>query len=219
MTQTSFTTMVESGHARSFATLLILLAAAACAPAIGVALGEELFETCAPCHGASGVGNPDLAAPAIAGLPQWYVEAQLEGFQSGFRGKHADDLPGLRMRPMAVSLNREGDIPSVAEYVASLTPSLAPSTLHGNAGAGAEIYHPMRRVSWDRRSGERVVACAADRPVGRLVPRARAPELQTGCARHRSRRYMGHHHARQHTRALRPGDGGMSWPMSRLSDR
>ncbi len=134
--------MVESGHARSFATLLILLAAAACAPATGVALGEELFETCAPCHGASGVGNPDLAAPAIAGLPQWYVEAQLEGFQSGFRGKHADDLPGLRMRPMAVSLNREGDIPSVAEYVASLTPSFAPSTLHGNAGAGAEIYTP-----------------------------------------------------------------------------
>jgi len=69
------------------------------------------------------------------------VETQLQGFQAGFRGKHADDLPGLRMRPMAVSL-REGDIPSVAEYVASLTPAFAPSTLHGNAGAGAEIYTP-----------------------------------------------------------------------------
>jgi cytochrome c553 len=65
----------------------------------------------------------------------------LQGFQAGFRGKHADDLPGLRMRPMAISL-REDDIPSIAEYVASLTPAFAPSTLHGNAGAGAEIYTP-----------------------------------------------------------------------------
>jgi cytochrome c oxidase subunit 2 len=136
--------MVELDHARSFTTLLILLGAAACyrSPATGVALGEKLFETCAPCHGVNGVGNPELAAPAIAGLPQWYVEAQLESFQAGFRGKHADDLPGLRMRPIAVSLNRDGDIPSVAEYVSSLDPPFAASTLHGNAGAGAQIYTP-----------------------------------------------------------------------------
>ena len=41
---------------------------------------------------------------------------------------------------MAVSLNREGDIESVAEYVASLDPVLPASTLHGNAGAGAASY-------------------------------------------------------------------------------
>lgn len=123
--------------------MLLVLGSAACGrPAAGVALGEELFDTCAPCHGANGGGNPVIAAPAIAGLPQWYVAAQLEGFKAGFRGRHADDLPGLRMRPMAVSLNREGDIQSVAEYVASLTAVLTPSTLQGNAGAGAEIYTP-----------------------------------------------------------------------------
>ena len=138
------TTMVRVVDVRSFVTLLVLLGAAACdrSPAAGILLGEELFETCEPCHGANGNGNPEIAAPGIAGLPQWYVETQLEGFQAGYRGKHADDLPGLRMRPMAVSLNREADIPSVAEYVASLTPAFTPSTLHWNAAAGAEIYTP-----------------------------------------------------------------------------
>jgi len=116
------------------------LAVAACdatPPPVGMVRGAELFETCAPCHGPNGAGNPDIEAPAIAGLPQWYIESQLQSFQAGWRGKHADDLPGLRMRPMAVSLNRDGDIESVAQYVASLTPPFPESSLHGNAGAGA----------------------------------------------------------------------------------
>ena len=44
------------------------------------------------------------------------------------------------MRPMAVTLNREGDIESVAQYVASLEQTFPESTLHGNAGAGAALY-------------------------------------------------------------------------------
>lgn len=102
--------------------------------------GAELFETCAPCHGAAAAGNPEVAAPAIAGLPQWYVEEQLRGFQEGYRGDHARDIAGVRMRPMALSLTREGDVESVAQYVASLSPVYPRSTLSGNAGAGAEQY-------------------------------------------------------------------------------
>jgi cytochrome c553 len=122
---------------------LLLMGAVACdatPPPVGMERGAELFETCAPCHGDAGVGKVDIAAPAIAGLPQWYVEDQLRGFQKEYRGDHADDLPGLRMRPMAVSLNREGDVESVAQYVASLEPVYPQSTLHGDAGAGAASY-------------------------------------------------------------------------------
>lgn len=122
---------------------LLALGLAACdntPPPVGLARGEELFETCAPCHGEAGLGNPDIAAPAIAGLPQWYIEAQLSGFQAAYRGNHASDLPGLRMRPMALSLNRDGDIPSVAQFVAQLAPTYPESTLHGNAGVGAGFY-------------------------------------------------------------------------------
>ncbi len=126
-------------------SLLALLAGgvAACdatPPPVGMERGAELFETCVPCHGASGQGNVDIAAPSIAGLPQWYLESQLDGFQQGFRGLHHEDLPGLRMRPMAVSLTREGDVESVAEYVASLPAIYPESTLDGNAGAGAQSY-------------------------------------------------------------------------------
>jgi cytochrome c553 len=109
-------------------------------PPVGMARGEALYGTCAPCHGAAGVGNVDIAAPTIAGLPQWYIEAQLAGFQGGWRGQHHEDLPGLRMRPMAMSLTREGDIESVAQYVAQLPAIYPASTLDGNAGAGAEQY-------------------------------------------------------------------------------
>jgi cytochrome c553 len=108
-----------------------------------MARGEELFETCLPCHGENAAGDFAIAAPAIAGLPQWYIESQLRGFQAGWRGKHADDHAGLRMRPMAVTLNREGDIESVAQYVASLEPTFPASTLHGSAGAGAALYEQV----------------------------------------------------------------------------
>ncbi|MSR21894.1 MAG: c-type cytochrome, partial [Gemmatimonadetes bacterium] len=123
--------------------ILTLIAAACAKPPLGMELGAELFETCAPCHGEAGAGNPAIQVPAIAGLPQWYIESQLQSFQAGWRGKHAEDLPGLRMRPMAVTLNREGDIPSVAEYVAAFPAPFPPSTLHGNAGAGAAQYEQV----------------------------------------------------------------------------
>lgn len=122
---------------------LLILGAAACdatPPPVGMERGAELFETCVPCHGEAGIGDVDIAAPAIAGLPQWYVEEQLRGFQNEYRGDHADDLPGLRMRPMALSLTRDGDVESVSQYVASLDPVFPESTLHGNAGAGAASY-------------------------------------------------------------------------------
>lgn len=134
------------GRIRTFRLSTLALVAgvlAACdttPPPVGMARGEELYKTCTPCHGSDGFGNVDIAAPTIAGLPQWYLESQLRGFQAGWRGQHHTDLPGLRMRPMAVTLNRDGDIESVAEYVAAL-PVLQPeSTLGGNAGRGAEMY-------------------------------------------------------------------------------
>jgi cytochrome c oxidase subunit II len=124
----------------------LVLAAGACDPTplpVGMVRGAELYQTCRPCHGPGGEGKPEIAAPAIAGLPQWYIESQLQSFQNGWRGRHAEDLAGLRMRPMAVTLNREGDIPSVAEYVSQLEAPFPASTLHGNAGAGAAQYEQV----------------------------------------------------------------------------
>ncbi|NOT33372.1 MAG: c-type cytochrome [Candidatus Eisenbacteria bacterium] len=107
----------------------------------GLARGKELYRTCVPCHGDHGGGNASLAAPAIAGLPEWYLQAQLVKFKGGIRGAHPEDMEGARMRPMARSLYRPGDLESVAKYVAQLTRVRQPNTLAGgDVAAGEGLY-------------------------------------------------------------------------------
>src|SRR5690606_22514045 len=104
--------------------LLLLLWTTACAPSApsGERRGEALYATCASCHGDHGQGRPEYGAPAIAGLDEWYVRAQLEKFRSGARGAHPDDVAGLRMRPMARQLDGDDDVAAVAAFVAALEP-------------------------------------------------------------------------------------------------
>jgi cytochrome c oxidase subunit 2 len=103
--------------------------------------GERVFELCSQCHGPAGNGNPALQVPAIAGLDAAYVEGQLRNFKAGVRGKHPDDYMGMRMRPMALTLEDDADIPAVAAYVASLPPSKPEPTLRdGDAAHGKELY-------------------------------------------------------------------------------
>ncbi|MEZ4742415.1 MAG: c-type cytochrome [Bdellovibrionota bacterium] len=82
--------------------------------------GSEVFNICAACHGPAGEGNLALQAPSIAGLPAWYVQAQIEKFRTGARGAHPKDVAGLRMRSMARALYNKEDIESVSKYVESL---------------------------------------------------------------------------------------------------
>lgn len=128
---------------RRVALGLLVAAVAACdtTPEMGLARGEAVFDTCAPCHGVNAEGNQELGAPAIAGLPQWYIEAQLEKFENGWRGAHPLDTVGIRMRSMANALDMAGDRASVAEYVASMEPANPEPTLQvGDAEAGATPF-------------------------------------------------------------------------------
>ena len=103
--------------------------------------GEALFNLCTQCHGQQGEGRQYIEAPAIAGLPAWYVQKQLENFKSGARGTHFDDIQGMRMRPMSRSLVGEGDIEAVAAFVAALpveTP--APTIEGGDVAKGQSLY-------------------------------------------------------------------------------
>ena len=104
------------------------------------ARGEQVFKTCQPCHGAMGGGNIDLRAPAIGGLPDWYVTAELTKFKNNVRGAHPDDTEGHRMRPMARTLYHPGDLEAVAEYVSKLPKTSVAPTLHGDAAAGQRQY-------------------------------------------------------------------------------
>jgi len=121
-----------------------LLSGCARTPGPGLARGEQIYDTCVPCHGKDGLGNHSLAAPAIAGLPRWYVERQLHNFQSSMRGAHPQDTEGQRMRPMARSLYREGDLASVAEYVATLPGRVPAATMvEGDTANGRMRYQSI----------------------------------------------------------------------------
>jgi cytochrome c553 len=123
----------------------IAVAAGLAAPAAAqdIARGEKLFALCATCHGEAGEGNELYLAPAIGGMPLWYVQGQLTKFREGGRGTHFDDLAGMRMRPMARSLStaRGNDLEDVAAYVASLpVPKPEQTVSGGDAARGAAHY-------------------------------------------------------------------------------
>lgn len=103
--------------------------------------GEELWGLCTQCHGEFGGGNSAYLAPAIAGLPQWYGEREVNYFRDGVRGAHFDDIGGMRMRPMALSLRTEEDVAAVTAYLASL-PRLdpAPELTGGDPAKGEQYY-------------------------------------------------------------------------------
>lgn len=105
--------------------------------------GKELFQNCVPCHGSDGSGNQTVGAPNIAGMKDWYVQEQLQNFRSGVRGMHFSDVEGMRMRPMALSLNSDEDVQAVARYVQTLSPMKHASALNGDAHAGDTPFHAV----------------------------------------------------------------------------
>jgi cytochrome c553 len=115
--------------------------------------GQEVFETCVPCHNADGSGNPAIGAPNIAGMKEWYVERQLDKFRAGVRGMHFNDVEGMRMRPMALSLASEDDVKAVARYVETLTPVVQVSSLPGDPKAGEALYATCASCHGDNGGG------------------------------------------------------------------
>ena len=136
-----------------------LAAAQAAQPEANSARGQQLFSLCAQCHGDAGEGNQAIGAPAIAGLPAWYVQGQLVKFSTGLRGKHFDDAEGMRMRPMSLWLiasrhaqqNLSGEtadpneivpnIRDVAAFVGAMpATNPAPTLTGGNVASGENLY-------------------------------------------------------------------------------
>ena len=130
-------------YCSAFAGLLVLSGLGGCgsAPPDHTYRASQLYQTCAPCHGTDGLGTDtpgtSSATPAIAGLPAWYVTAQLTKFRVGARGKHPDDYEGLRMRPMSRYLRNDADTDLLASYIESMTPLKTVSTLDGDPAKGA----------------------------------------------------------------------------------
>jgi cytochrome c553 len=127
-------------------TALVLCAAAtlvvACqkAPENELSRGEVLWANCVSCHMKDGSGHEGIGAPAISGLPQWYVEAQLWKFRSAQRGSHFEDVTGMKMRPMARALPEEQDVVAVAAYVSQLPPVRNKVPVQGDPKKGQALF-------------------------------------------------------------------------------
>lgn len=122
--------------------MLGVASSAGCGTAAGEGPGraQAMFsDNCGTCHGEEGHGNQVLGAPAIAGLPDWYVASQLVKFRTGVRGAHGADLEGLRMRPMSRTIPAS-DVEPIAGYVASLAPAPNETQHAGDAAAGKVHY-------------------------------------------------------------------------------
>ena len=85
-------------------------------------------------------GNQAIEAPAIAGLPAWYIEAQVRNFRGGVRGAHPDDYAGLRMRPMGRMMHDDQKLVNVTHYAATLDPVEPAATLEGDVARGKVHY-------------------------------------------------------------------------------
>ena len=134
---------MNRGYGTTLVWIVLAIGLAGPAFAQDAERGRALYELCATCHGEQGEGNALYLAPSIGGLPSWYVEQQLEKFRAGGRGMHFDDIPGMRMRPMALTLrnDRGDDLRDVTAYVASLPVTKPPPLLTGgDAARGAGFY-------------------------------------------------------------------------------
>jgi cytochrome c oxidase subunit II len=132
----------------------------------GASRGQSVYNTCVPCHGSNGGGVPRLRTPAIAGLPEWYIARELDHFARDIRGAHPDDMEGHRMRPMARTLYRPGDLAAVAHYVATMPPVPSTPTLTGGNREDGQLRFTTICATCHGPDGKGNVALGAPKLVG-----------------------------------------------------
>jgi cytochrome c oxidase subunit II len=83
--------------------------------------GQKLFvTTCGTCHGADGQGVPQMNAPRLKGMSDWYLVTQLKNFKHGVRGSHAQDMYGPQMALLSAILPDDRAIEDLVAYINTL---------------------------------------------------------------------------------------------------
>jgi len=119
---------------------------------------------CMACHGDKGQGNQQLRTPSIAGLPDWYVMAQLGKFRNRLRGTHEKDTSGAQMQAIAMSLD-EGQMKEAAAEIAKMPLHATVNTLEGDAQKGMSVYND-HCMACHRYNGSGEVAFRSGQLVG-----------------------------------------------------
>lgn len=95
--------------------------------------------SCGACH--NGAQAAAVGAPALNGQHQFYLQKQLQQWQNGERGRHADDSHGQQMAAMAATLSAD-DISALARYF-SAQPAVPMAEQHTDAALldkGRRLY-------------------------------------------------------------------------------
>lgn len=103
--------------------------------------GRQLYmKRCAVCHGERAEGDRSHSAGALASMPRWYLEVQLEKFRNGQRGGHPKDIEGQKMMAVAKGLDPD-EQSQLVDYLESVPPIVQKSTLAGDAKVGKELFY------------------------------------------------------------------------------
>ena len=94
---------------------------------------------CLSCHGARGLGQEALQAPALTSLDPVYIGRQLRHFRDGVRGAHPEDTHGSIMAASSVGLS-DSSIADLAGYIDALPNALPVATIKGDINQGKD-YH------------------------------------------------------------------------------
>ncbi len=99
---------------------------------------------CATCHGQKGEGIEEAKAPAIAGLPDYYVLEQVAKFRQGLRKGEDDAGSGFvaEMHREAVELE-DALFQQLAIHIASLPVKRPKRTVAGDPEAGSQPYQEL----------------------------------------------------------------------------
>lgn len=108
---------------------------------VAVQAAPAALPLCQGCHQADGSGNIALGAPTLAGQQQGYLLRQLQHFQSGGRGSHADDQSGAQMRSALPKDLTAADLTALASHFAAL-----PAPAMTAAPADATLADKGRRI-------------------------------------------------------------------------
>lgn len=82
--------------------------------------GQQLYATCAACHGGNAEGNKLLNAPRLTGQSDWYLLRQLQHFAQGIRGSADGDNNGAQMRASVIVLPDAQAMADVVAYISTL---------------------------------------------------------------------------------------------------
>jgi len=112
------------------------------APQVAIEIVHFWSNECATCHGQQGEGIEEARAPAIAGLPDYYVLEQVTKYRQNLRQPGNESGFVAEMHREAVELD-DPLFKQLAMHIASLPVKRPKRTVAGDPEAGSQPYQEL----------------------------------------------------------------------------